>query len=77
MKIQVTDLGGKSSANLTYFGCKKTFLFFSQTQLALLENEKKWPSSIYFFFFLSGYVGTNPLTKRTLILTCEPVNENA
>ena len=25
-KVQVTDLGGKSSANLTYFGCEKTLL---------------------------------------------------
>ena len=34
MKIQVTDLGGKSLANLTYFGCEKTLL---DIYLLLLE----------------------------------------
>ena len=28
MKVEVTDLGGKSSANFTNYGCEKTLLWY-------------------------------------------------
>ena len=38
-KVQVTDLGGKSSANLTYFGCEKTLPWYSPSSVGDFFDE--------------------------------------
>ena len=38
-KVQVTDLGGKSSANLTYFGSEKTWLWHLPSTIGYVSDQ--------------------------------------